>query len=419
MKTIITDRKTKLLPWLIWALASSFVFYKYILEVSPSVMAQELMSAFHLTGAELGNLAACYFYAYLIMQLPVGILLDRFTARNIITCAILVCAFSTAIFSYTTELNVAYCTRILLGLFGAFSAVGTMKLVTLWFPAKRFALLSGLMMTIAMLGAVVGQGPLAVSVDFMGWRKTLLILAIIGIGLAILFYILSAKKNSQKISQKKTLIEVLQGVKTIAKSPYSWLIALYSGLAFAPISAFAGLWGIPFLTETYHMPKAHIAEIVSLTFIGFAIGAPLSGWYSNHIGKRKMVMLVGTVLALICLCVCLYVRLSIINLSMLMFIMGFFISFFFISFAYINELNPHRFAGSSIGFINMFNALCGAISDPLIGKLLDLDWDGKMQAGARYFTTSNYQHALIILPIGVALAIIFLLFCKETHCQQA
>ncbi len=328
------------LAWIIWALACSFVFYKYVLEVSPSVMAPELMASFHLTGAELGNLAACYFYVYLIMQVPVGLLLDRFAARTMIAIAIFMCAIATLVFSLTSILSLAYFSRILVGLFGAFSAVGTMKLVTLLFPSHRFALLSGLMMTIAMLGAVVGQGPLILSVSHIGWRHSLLLLAFIGVILAVVFYCLSGQKTKQVPQAPKSFKQVLHRLVIIAKNRNSWLIALYSGLAFAPINAFAGLWGIPYLTVMYHVPRTEMASIVSLCFIGFAIGAPLSGWFSSRIARRKVMMFVGTIIALVCLLICLYVKLPIDILVYLMFFMGFFISFFFISFAYINELNP-------------------------------------------------------------------------------
>lgn len=405
--------------WIVWALACSFVFYKYVLEVSPSVMATELMASFHLTGAKLGNLAACYFYAYLLMQIPVGMLLDRFAARTMIAIAIFMCAIATLIFSFTSILTLAYFSRILVGLFGAFSAVGTMKLVTLLFPARRFALLSGLMMTIAMLGAVVGQGPLAFSVSQLGWRHSLLLLAIVGVILAIVFYILSGHEAEEVPHTPKSFKQVMQGLAIIAKNRNSWLIAIYSGLAFAPINAFASLWGIPYLTVMYHVPRTEMASMVSLSFIGFAIGAPVSGWFSSRIERRKLVMFIGTIIALMCLLLCLYVHLPIGIFIYLMFLMGFFISSFFISFAYINELNPQQYAGTSIGFINMFNALFGAVSEPLIGHLLDRGWHGKMVDGARFFSQQDYRHGLIILPIGMVVAIVILAFCKETHAKSA
>jgi len=405
------------LPWLIFTLALGFVFYKYLLQVSPSVMTHQLMAAFHLNGLGLGSLISSYFYAYLLMQLPIGILLDRYSARNIISFAILMCALAALIFHFTHNLYIAYFARILIGLFGAFSMVGAMKLISILFPSNRFAFLAGIMMTVAMLGAIAAQGPLAFSVKQLGWRDTMQVLAIIGAILAVFFFSSLPRKNHSVIKNNHSLRDILYGVAIICKNKNSWLIALYSGLAYAPINAFTGLWGISYLTVAYQQPETTMASIVSLTFIGFAIGAPLSGAYSSRRGKRKPTMLFGTVIALICLMISLYIHLPIVLLGIVMFVMGFFISFFFVSFAYIRELNPERYSGSSIGFINMFNALCGAIAEPLIGKLLDLGWHGKILDGAPYFSVKNYHVALIILPIGMLIAIALLLLSKETYCR--
>lgn len=418
---MIQDNKfSKLLPWLIWALGSSFVFYKYVLEVSPSIMAHELMRDFSLSGTALGNLAACYFYAYLAMQLPVGLLLDRFGPRRLITLAIILCAAATVLFSDASTIWQANLARILIGLGGAFSAVGTMKLVSIWFAPRRFALLAGLMMTAAMLGAVFGQAPLALTVGAFGWRDTTVWVGIAGFVLALFFW-LAAKDHTIDTGSIHSPQEqhLLSGLKAVAMNKQSWLIGLYSGLAFAPISAFAGLWGIPYLMEVYHHSRPLIASLVSLTFVGFAVGAPLSGWYSDKISRRKPIMIVGTIFALINLLIVLYMPgLALWLLGVVLFMMGFFISFFFVSFANIREINCLAFAGTSIGFINMFNALCGALSEPLIGRILDLSWNGTMRDGARYFSIANYQQGLLALPIGLAMAIVILFFVKETHCEQ-
>ena len=414
------SKQMAFLPWMIWALGSGFVFYKYVLEVSPSIMAHELMRDFSLSGTALGNLAACYFYAYLVMQLPVGILLDRLGPRRLITAAIVVCAGASLLFSEASSIWHADLARIFVGMGGAFSAVGTMKLLSIWFEPKRFALLAGLMMTAAMLGAVFGQAPLSLAVDYFGWRETTYWVAIAGFVLAGLFWFAAKDhtidQNNVGTQQKQ---KILTSLKAVASKKQSWLIAIYSGLAFAPISAFAGLWGIPYLMEVYHHSRPIIASLVSLTFIGFAIGSPLSGWYSNKIEKRKSIMMIGTILSLLSLLVVLYMPgLSLWLLGCVLFIMGFFISFFFVSFAVIREINLLVYAGTSIGFINMFNALCGALSEPLIGKILDISWNGTMRDGARYFSVSNYQHALIALPIGLLIAIITLCFVKESNATQ-
>ncbi len=160
----------RLYPWLIWGLGSAFIFYKYLLEVSPSVMAADLMRVFHATGAQLGNLAGCYFYAYLLMQIPMGIFTDRFGPRRVTSLAILCCASGALLLAFAHQLTVAELARFIMGFGASVAAISCLKLTTLWFPPQRFALMAGLMMSAGMLGAVGGQAPLSIAMNHVGWR---------------------------------------------------------------------------------------------------------------------------------------------------------------------------------------------------------------------------------------------------------
>lgn len=355
------------------------------------------------------------------MQLPAGILLDRFNPRYLVAAAIAICACGALIFSQANALGIATVGRILIGLGGAFSAVGTMKLITIWFKPKRFALVSGLMMTIGMLGGVGAEAPLSRAVADYTWRHTLFVGAFCGLALALLFvlFVRIKSQQSQKIV-KKIKQPFFHGLKKIAKNSQSFYISLYSGLAFAPVSAFGGLWGIPYLMQAYHMNRTDIAGMVSLIFIGFAAGSPLAGWLSDKIGRRKPIMFFGTSCSFITLSLLIYYpHFPVGMLSTLLFLMGFFSGFFFVSFATIREINNPKFSGTSISFINTFNAICGALSEPLIGHFLDSHWHGAMQHGARIFSLSAYHQALMTLPIGLALALLMLCFVKETRCCAA
>jgi MFS family permease len=126
--------------WTIWLLSALFMFYKYALEVSPSVMTSTLMKTFQISGVELGNLAASYFYAYLILQIPAGLLLDRFGPRRMTTLAIAVCALGSLVFAKADTLFVASVGRFLTGAGAAFAAVNCLKLIANWFPYKHFLL---------------------------------------------------------------------------------------------------------------------------------------------------------------------------------------------------------------------------------------------------------------------------------------
>ncbi|NGX47909.1 MAG: putative sulfoacetate transporter SauU [Chlamydiae bacterium] len=408
------------LAWVIWLLSASFMFYKYAIEVSPSVMTTHLMSEFHIDGTQLGNLAACYFYAYLLMQIPAGLLVDRFGPRRVTSIAIAICGLGTILFASSGNLFLAQAGRFAAGLGGAFAALNCLKLTANWFPANRFALMAGLMMSLGMLGAVGGQAPLSAFINTLGWRPALFAIGIAGIVLAFLFWLIVRDRSKYHINVNLTPKDTNLWASCMAvfKSKQSWILSVYSGLAFAPITVFGGLWGVPFISEAFELSKIHAANIVSLLFIGFAVGAPIWGWFSDFIGTRKKVMYVGTFFAVIAFCLVLYLPLSVWLLSITMFLFGFFISTFLLCFTMIREINAPMVAATAIGFMNAFDALLGALSDPLTGKFLDLGWRGKMLDGARVFSVETYRWALTTVPIYLVVATVLLFFIKETYCKS-
>lgn len=404
-------------PWLVWLLGACFFFYKYLVQVSPSVMTHDLMKVFHVNGAGLGNLSAFYFYAYLIMQIPVGILLDRFSPRFLTALAIFLCSASTFIFSQTTSLQLACISRAMIGAGAAFAAVSCFKLATLWFSPKRFAMVSGLCMTAAMLGGVFGQVPLSFLIEGVGWRSALGIISFLGILLGFLYIIIVRDKQNNALSSSKIEDSSKLYMRPVICNKQTWLLSLYSGLAFAPVSVFGGLWGVPFLQTAYELSRNSAAFAVSWIFIGFAVGAPFFGWLSDFIGRRKPILFSGSFIALICILFALYSpSRNIILLSTTLFFFGFGASGFFTSFAMIRELFPLALAGTVLGVMNTFDSICEAIFEPIIGAILDWAWDGKIIDGVHYFSVSNFHSALLLLPLSLGLAIFLLFFIKETWC---
>lgn len=375
------------------------------------------MQVYSLSGAGLGHLAACFFYAYLIMQIPAGLLLDRYSPRLILLCAMVLCAFGTMIFARTDTLFIAELSRFLIGLTAAFAGITCFKLATIWFPPKRFALVAGLSMTIAMVGAVCGEAPLSYLMKHSDWRQALEITALSGFFLAFLIALIVRDKKTA--TQKSTTkIGLTAQMRIIFKEKQTWLLSLYSGLAFAPVSVFGGLWGVSFIEQAYAMGNVEAAGTVSLIFIGFAIGCPISGWISDRMERRKPIMVSGTLMAFICLELILYLPLLPFMLQLLMFFFGLGASCFFLCFAMIREINPLVFAGSVLGFMNTFDSLWEAITEPFVGKLLDLSWSGALQGSVRIFSVYEYRLGLSSLSIYLILALGLLFFIKETFCKQ-
>ncbi len=413
---------TNLYAWLIWILSALFMFYKYAIEVSPSVMTSDLMKAFSISGAQLGNLAACYFYSYLIMQIPAGILVDRWGPRKVTSIAIFLCALGSLLFGRATHLFEAEVARFISGAGASFAAINCLKLIANWFPKKRFAFMAGLMMTVGMLGAVGGQRPLSHFTQLLGWRESMEWIGIGGIVLSALFLIFIRDKapGHQEEVHLIAAQNLLGKLKEILKNKQAWWLSLYSGLAFAPVSVFGGLWGVSFLSEAFNISTALAAHEVSLVFIGFAVGAPCFGWLSDALGHRKQVMFWGTLVSLFCLSAVLYApSLSPVSLGILLFAFGVSISSFLLCFTMICEISKPIMAATAIGFMNSFDAIIGALSDPLTGKFLDMKWEGKMVDGVRIFSVPAYKIALTTLPIYLIISLMCLWVIKETFCKPS
>lgn len=413
---------TKILyPWLVWLLAASFMYYKYLIQVSPGVMSKQLMSAYSLTGAGLGNLAACFFYGYLLMQIPVGILLDKWSPGKITTFAVAVCALGVGLFAHTHTLFAAGLSRFLIGLSAAFAAVSCFKLISIWFAPRRFAFMSGLSMTAAMLGAVGGQRPLAALINKYEWRGSLEIIAVAGFALALLIWIVVRDRYAVHLiqsAQNKPQNNTWQNLKYILQDKQTWLLSLYSGLAFAPVSVFGGLWGVPFIETAYGLSVSQAAASVAYIFIGFAVGCPLMGWLSDHIGRRKPLMYFGTFLSLACLAAVLYMPILAKYLPIVLFFFGIGASGFFICFAMIREIHPLFLTGTVLGFMNTFDSVCEAVTEPFVGKLLDVSWHGDIADGVRKFALNDYHQSLAVLCLYLLAAIVLLFFIRETYCES-
>jgi MFS family permease len=417
---------SKISPWIIWGLGCLFYFYECLLQVSPSVMSTELMRDFAVTSQTLGILAGIYFYSYAIMQLPAGMLLDYFGPKRLLTIATFICAISTIAFAMTDSFYFACLARLMIGVGSAFAAVGTMKLAANWFSSERFALLTGIMVTIGMLGAIGGEAPLALLIDNYDWQKALIIMGIIGIVLAlfILFIAKDGPEVSTSPSKKRTSSTeenepVLSGLIRLFKHKQLWLVAIYGGLMFMWTPVFCGLWGVPFLMSKLAIDKAVAANYISLVFVGWAIASPLWGVFSNRIGRRKPSLYIGSIGALICALLFIYAPIdshSLIEVLLLFF--GIFSAGFLPAFAIAREICCPKQVATGLSFMNMMNMIGISLAQPLIGFILDVSWQGELSGTVRVYPMSAYYNALSLLPIGLLISIIILPKIKETYCES-
>jgi MFS family permease len=405
------------LPWLVWGLGVLFYFYEFLLQVSPSVMVNDLMRDFNVSATELGNLAAVYSYVYAGMQIPVGALLDRYGPRRLLTFAAFICAMGSFMFAKATTLGIVDLGRMLIGFGSAFAAISCLKLAANWFAFNRFALLTGLTVMVGMLGAINGQAPLAMLIEKFSWRQSMHLLAWLGIVLSLTLYLVVRDKPAGQPSAETSLnFSLWQGLKYTLSNKQTWLTSIYGGLMFAPTTAFAGLWGVPFLTTAYGLSRPAAAGMTSLIFVGWVIGGPVWGWLSDRWQRRKLPLVIASIGTLLSLTPIIYLsHLPLSVLNSLLWGVGFFSGGFLPAFSIVKEINPLRYNATALGFMNTLNMLGGAMAQAIIGYVLDMTWHGKVSAGARLYQTNNFQAALLLLPLMLFLALVLLPFIKETH----
>lgn len=382
------------------------------------------MRDFAVTSQTLGILSGVYFYSYAAMQLPGGLLLDYFGPRRLLTIATLVCAISTIAFGLTNSFLMACLARLMIGFGSAFAAVGTMKLTANWFPSSKFALLTGMMVTIGMMGAIFGETPLALLIDSYGWRESMVILGLVGLSLSVLIFIVArdAPDTSHELESPHhhdNDERVLTSLVSLLKNKQLWLVACYGGLMYLSTPVFCGLWGVPYLMFKMQVSKAVAANYVSLVFVGWAIASPLWGIFSNRIGRRKPPMLIGATGALICSTLFIYAPIGTgLLMQAIMLLFGVFSAGFLPAFAMAKELCNQRYVATGLGFMNMMNMVGIALIQPIVGFILDFLWAGDVVDKVRVYPLSAYQAALSILPIAIFISILILPKLKETYCQQ-
>lgn len=415
-----SHKKASLFGVFIVVLGALFYCYEYFLRIVPSVMEPDLLQYFMINATLFGTLIGFYYYAYTPMQLVVGVLLDRYKTRNVITFAILCCAIGSLIFATTKTFEMAAIGRFLQGLGSAFAFVGALKLASRWLPIWWFASFSGICTTLGFLGGATGDIFLTHVVQNIGWQNLIHIFVVIGFIFAAVFWICTTikLKNPVTFDYSKepplTLQRAVIQLLMLFRQPYLWVAGILGGLLFLPTIVFADLWGIPYLQEFHGYSLTQAGLACSMIYFGWAVGSPFQGIISNLLHKRLRVIFCGAVLATITGSVVLYASsLSFMNVCILFFLLGIFSSVQCLTFAMGADVCTPQTTAMTMAFINFFVMLSGIFMQSGVGMLLDWNWSGIMQNGVRYYTSLDYQHAMIVVPISLLLSAILALLIKD------
>tara|TARA_R110000868_G_scaffold380784_3_gene646997 strand:+ start:2604 stop:3947 length:1344 start_codon:yes stop_codon:yes gene_type:complete len=412
----------KFFPWVVWGLGAFFYCYEYLLRTMPGLMKAPLTATYHLTDAQFGNLAAFYLYSYVPMQILVGVFMDRFLPRMLLSFAVMCCALGSILFASTNILAVAQAGRLLVGFGSAFAFVGVLKLAAVWLPQNRFALVAGLTSSLGPLGALLGNNFLNFLVIELGWKAVVFISVGFGFTLTYLIWFVirdGTGRGRGKLRQPESSFgDLFNDLLVVLKKKQIWLNAVFACFGYMTLEVMADLWGTSYLHEGLGLSHNDAVFFNSLIYLGWLFGGPFFGWFSDYIKLRRLPMAIGAVCAATSFTVILFMpHSSRWVLTAMLLCVGFFSAAQALTFTFAKENAAPQVAGSVMAITNLFTMIGGAVLQPLVGVMLDNEHLSAAQFGT-HVAQVDYRNALVIVPIGMVLSLVAIAFMRETHAKQ-
>jgi MFS family permease len=413
------------LGWLVVLTASLFFFYEFIQLNLFNAIAVELMQDFGLNAPQLGQLASMYFYANAVFLFPAGLLVDRFSTKKLLLIAIILSTIGTFMFGLAETYLVAAVGRFMVGTGASFCFLSCVRLASRWFPPSKMAFVTGMVVTMAMLGGLVAQTPFEILSSYMGWRHAVLVDGLLGIlvAIAIAFIVKDRPPGSHdEVHADRAQLKKLgfwRSVVLVLKNKNNWCGGLYTSLLNLPVFLLGALFGIHYLVQVHHLTDAEASYATTLFFVGVIFGSPLFGWISDHLGRRVLPMMVGAVLSLIVILILMYVpNLSLGSLMGLFFLIGFVTSAQVLSYPTIAELNPPILTSTAVSVASVSIMVSGAIVQPLFGWLMELHWDHTVVNNVPMYSPQDFLNAMLIMPISFVIGLVIAWMIKETFCKS-
>lgn len=413
------------LGWLMWGLVATLYLLGFFQRMAPAVMVDELMRDFHINGAVMGNLSAAYFYSYALMQIPSGLLADHIGPRRLSSYACVIFAIGVLTFAWGPSLGYAYLGRFLIGASVAVAFVTCMKLAGHWFPTNKFATVTGFSLVFGNIGGVLAGVPLAEAVAEVGWRTAMAASGIITLITALVIWLVvrddpseyGYKSHAHASVQEQGSLPAMVALRSVVGRRSTWLLFFAGGFSTAPVLVFAGLWGVPYLTQVYGLGKSEAASITSAMLVAWAMGGPLLGALSDRIGRRKLPYLLCAIVNTSLWTVFLVAKVSSVMLYPLLAAIGFTSGAVIIGFAFAREVNHPGASGATGGVVNMSVLGIAAIMQPVLGKILDHHWDGVLENGVRIYSSSAYSSAFFWFVVSMGLSVVMLALTRESYCR--
>ena len=407
--------------WGILVVPALLYFLSYFHRVAPVVVAGDLMAAFAVTAATLGALSAIYPYCFAAMALPGGSLADFLGPRRTLALGGLSMSAGSVLFGLAPGFGAAFAGRLLVGLGASVILIAGLRLAAEWFRTEEFATVAGAAQSVGSIGAVAGTTPLALLVEQIGWRQGFVVIgaatALVAVACMLTVRDRPEPSAARPRAAEPGLREIIAGIPGVLSNRHSWTVCLISGGIYGGFAAFVGLWGVPYLTQVYELPRVRAANLVGLAALGLLVGAPLLGWLSDRLKRRRLPLIIVSGLNALTWLALVGPATPIAAgfLPLVCFLIGLGSSVVVLVFAAVREVNDPRYVGVALGFHNLPTFLSFGLMQWVTGLVLDRHWDGALVAGARVYGADAYRAAFALCLLLAAGAFVSACLAPETR----
>jgi predicted MFS family arabinose efflux permease len=402
--------------WVVCLVGALFFFYTFIQMAILDSLGEPMMRELGLKAPDIAKLASCYFYGNILFLFPAGILLDRISTRKIMLICLAIMTSSTLGLAFVNGLAVAMLCKFIFGLCGAFCLLSCVRLASRWFPPHKLAFVIGVLLMLAMSGSLVAETPFTLLSDYLGWRMSFGVDALIGvvIAAAIFCFVKDSPSDSPDLGHQHGGPSFRRSIFKVLRYSQNWLAGAYTSLMNLPVMIMF-VFGSLFLEQGYGFDRTGASLVMMVFLVGVILGCPAFGFISDKWGRRKAPMILASIAALVVIWPLFQMdHLSSREVEILFFSLGFITSAQVISYPLIAEGNPPELTGTAEGVASVLIML-GGFSPLLFAYFLRWHWTPQYINHIPQYGLMNYHNALLLMPISLACALLTAFFLKDSR----
>lgn len=390
---------------IVWLVGVSFLLFQFFLQLSSGIVIGAIMYEQGLTALTAGLLSSSFYYVYTSMQIPVGLLFDRYNTRALLSINAFLCALGCFVFSMGHSLPALFIGRLIIGTGSAFAFVGLTRVLRQNFPLKQYAFMIGLSETLGFTVTVCCMIGMGTFINGISWRLFITVAGTVGLLIAALCWFIIPNNKPTAPDQQQYKQQFL----LMLKNKLVWINGLFVGLEFSVITVFGAMWAVPFIQLKLECSIKTASILTSMILFGAGLSCPIYGWLSIHLSKRKPLIHISclSTAALLLLVLFLPMQSTLIT-GFLLFAIGLCCGAYMLAFTIANELAPPESLSACTGFTNTLGMISAPLLQPLIGYLLD-----RSSGHSGHYSLNDFQYALLIIPILLVIASILSHYLPE------